>query len=127
MKTVFALVFFSSICFGYNTKYFDLHSNSTTKIDVKDEDSTISLRVSIQSPSSFSVPEASVIEEDSGFECRITKTLLLYAGYDAVNKIHHQDYEIKVNWSPGADQSGCLIEVRHPSLTDSRAYLFMNY
>lgn len=127
MKTFFAFLIFSSCCLAYNTKYFDLHNHSTTKIDVKDENSTISLRVAIQSPSSFSIPEAFVLKEDSGFECRISKKILLFAGFDAVTKLHHQEFEIKVDWSPGADQSGCLIEVRHPSLTNSRAYLYMNY
>ena len=37
------------------------------------------------------------------------------------------EFEIKVAWSPGADMSGCLIEVKHPSLTNAKAYLFMNY
>ncbi len=127
MKTFLSFFLLSSICFAYNTKYFDLQSNSLRSINVENEENSISLRVKIESPSSFSMPEAGVVREDSGFECRITRKILLFAGYNAETKIHHQEFEIKVEWSPGADMSGCLIEVKHPSLTNAQAYLFMNY
>jgi hypothetical protein len=127
MKIFLFSFFLSSLCFAYNTKYFDVQSNSLKSINVENEASTTSLRVWIESPSSFSIPEADVLKEDSDFECRITRKILLFAGYNAETKIHRQQFEIKVEWSPGADMSGCLIEVKHPSLTNAKAYLFMNY
>lgn len=127
MKAFFAIFFVSSLGLAYSPKYFDIQSYATQPIDVANEEKIISLRVEIQSPSSFSIPDAAILSEDEGFGCKIKQKILLFAGYDAVAKIHHQVFEIKVEWSPGADLSGCLVEVTHPSLTQARAYLFMNY
>lgn len=127
MKVLFALLSFPFFCFAFNTEYFDLKNESIKKIDVAYQRDIISLKVSIKSPSAFSIPQAVVLREDSGFECQIVNTILLFSGYDAATGVHYQDFEIKVKWSAGADLSGCLMEVKHPSLFEARAYLFANY
>lgn len=121
------LTLLPGLSFAYNTEYFNVKSNSITKIDVANKSEVISLKVSIKSANAFSVPTAVVTKEDGGFECQVSKTILLFAGYDTVTGLHHQDFEIKVQWGPGSDLSGCMIEVKHPSLTQAKAYLFMNY
>lgn len=128
MKTALVLLtLLPCLSFAYNTEYFKVKSNSITKIDVANKSEVISLKVSIQSANPFSVPTATVTKEDGGFECQVSKTILLFAGYDTATGLHHQEFEIKVQWAPGADLSGCLVEVKHPSLTNAKAYLYLNY
>ncbi len=127
MKIFLAILSFPLFSFAFNTEYFDVKSESIKKIDMAYQREIISLKVSIKSPSAFSKPEAIVVREDSGFECQIVDTILLFSGYDVAEKTHHQEFEVKVKWSAGADLSGCLVELKHPSLIDARAYLFANY
>jgi hypothetical protein len=116
-----------SLSFGYNTEYFPVTSEYTTRVDVAGRVPIISFRVTIQSLDAFSVPEAVVTREDADFNCRIVKRILLTADFNSVTKVHTQDYEIGVEWAPGGDLSGCLVEITHPSLVDAFGYLYMSY
>lgn len=78
MKAFFAIIFVSSFGLAYSPKYFDIQSYATQPIDVANEEKTISLRVEIQSPSSFSIPDAAILSEDEGFDCEIKQKILLF-------------------------------------------------
>ncbi len=64
-------------------------------------------------------PVAKVTSEYVGFECEVLKV---------EKKPNSNCWEITVDWSPGADVSGCYISVEHPSLSsDFSAFLYMDY
>ena len=60
---------------------------------------------------------ARVIDNYAGFECEVVDVVSL-----------SQDCaEIRVRWSPGADFSGCDVEVSSKTGKSYRAFLFMDY
>lgn len=60
---------------------------------------------------------ARVIENHAGFDCEVTD----------VAKLSQGCFEISVNWSPGADFSGCDVEVSTTSGKSYKAFIFMDY
>lgn len=130
MKTVMLLafaLFITSYAQAYNTEYVNVSTDKTKLIDVANQASTVSLKWNLQSKNGFTVPKALVIKESGDFQCRISKTILLFSGYNQDTKLWNQTWEIKVEWSPGTDQSGCLVQMIHPDEGTSFAELYMNY
>ena len=77
-------------------------------------------------PDSFkqSTPQVKVTDQYSGFDCTATSIKLL-ADHGTLEK---ECWEIQITWGPGADQSGCKVEVLYPqSKSSSIVHLYMNY
>lgn len=120
----------SVICataFAYNTQYVDLIAYEGVAIDVAGTDGQVAFRLKVDSTNSLEKPQAVVLEEHNGFECEIDRVILLFSGYNQSSKKFSQDWVVVVNWFPGADLSGCQIEVTHTDLPWARAELYMNY
>jgi hypothetical protein len=122
-----AAILFSSFAFAYNTHYFNLKSGSSRHILVYNLKPEISLKWQVHSHDGFAEPTTTVINQDNGFECKPVRNILLFSGYNAQTKIWTQTWEIRIQWSPGADSSGCLIEVSHPEEESVQVDLYMNY
>ena len=60
---------------------------------------------------------ARVLESYAGFECEVTD----------VTKLSQGCWEVRVEWSPGADFSGCDVEVSSSSGKVYHAFLYMDY
>ncbi|MBT3984025.1 MAG: hypothetical protein HOE90_21900 [Bacteriovoracaceae bacterium] len=67
-------------------------------------------------------PETKIVGEDVGFECEVKQSRFL--AVDGEND--QRCYQVDINWEPGADLSGCMVEVT-AGKQKSRAYLFMMY
>lgn len=117
----------SSYSYAYSTKYFNIHTGQTKLVDVANQKNIISLKWDVLSTDGFIVPSAQVLNQEGDFQCQIKKTILLFSGYNQEAKLWSQTWEIKVEWSPGTDQSGCLVEVSHPDEGSSYAKLYLNY
>ncbi|GAB4013451.1 MAG: hypothetical protein Fur0010_10320 [Bdellovibrio sp.] len=116
-----------SVAFAYNTQYIDLNPLEGVVVDVAGTPGHVSLRLKLESGNALENPKAVVLTEYNGFECEIDRVLLLFSGYNQSLKKFNQEWEIRVNWFPGADLSGCEIEVTHSSLPWARAELYMKY
>jgi hypothetical protein len=117
----------ASTVFAYNTKYFEIQSGQIKVIDVANQKNDISLKWKLHSTDGFFTPKATVIKQLGDFECKIKNQILLTSDYNEETKIWTQAWEIKVQWQPGTDYSGCLIQITHPNETSSFAELVMNY
>ena len=60
---------------------------------------------------------ARVLDNYAGFECEVVDVVKLAQGC----------WEVRVEWSPGADFSGCDVEVSSSSGKVYKAFLFMDY
>ena len=60
---------------------------------------------------------ARVSDSFAGFECEVVDVVNLSQGC----------WEVRVEWSPGADFSGCDVEVSSTSGKSYQAFLFMDY
>lgn len=60
---------------------------------------------------------ARVLANYSGFECEVVD----------VAKLSQGCWEIRVEWSPGSDFSGCDVEVNASSGKTYKAFLYMDY
>ena len=60
---------------------------------------------------------ARVLDNYAGFECEIVDVVKLSQGC----------WEVRVEWSPGADFSGCDVEVSSSSGKVYQAFLYMDY
>jgi len=116
-----------SATFAYNTQYVDLMPKQAVMFDVAGTPGYVSLRFDVKGQDGFEKPQAKVIDQKNGFECEIDRMILLFSGYNAQTKLFNQQWEVRVNWSPGADLSGCEVEVTHSALPWARAELYMNY
>jgi len=67
------------------------------------------------------MPEVEIEKAWSGFECSHKTTILRKAQFNM------RSWEIQINWTPGADLSGCIVKISSPGMQDARAELYMNY
>lgn len=111
---------------AYNTEYNKLVPGKVVLVDVAKKD-IVSLTLDTKNTDSTFAPEVTLVNEWSGFECDYKQTLLLFAGFNSKNGQHTRTWEIQFTWKPGADLSGCIVNVAFPGMADSRAELFMNY
>lgn len=127
-KIILAMVFAltSMTAFAYNTEYAKLIPGKKIFIDSANKN-VISLVLDTKSKNPNAVPEFSLVNQWSGFECEYKQTLLLFSGFNATTKEHKRTWEIQVTYVPGADLSGCILNVSFPGLADSKAEIFMNY
>ncbi len=77
-------------------------------------------------------PEAVIVEQFGDFECTIVSTKLVSSRPVHVRGTQNligETYHIEVEWAPGADYSGCNLEIKDPYLDDViyDAQLFMNF
>ena len=70
-----------------------------------------------QSKEEFEVLSAKITGNYAGFECEVKD----------VFKVTESCYEVLVSWSPGADFSGCDVEVLSNKGASYKAFLFMDY
>ncbi|QDK46572.1 hypothetical protein DOM22_16075 [Bdellovibrio sp. ZAP7] len=115
----------SALAASSNYTNLDDKSNYVEAVSASNQDGVISLRVVVQSVGQSVVPTAIVADQAGGFQCKVIKTLLLESSYDASSKTFTQAYETKVIWTPGNENSGCLVHISHPSLNNTRAVIYM--
>ncbi len=121
-----ALLLSSVSAFAYNTEYSKLVPGKEILVDSAKKD-VISLTLETKSKSDKAEPKYSLVKQWGNFECEYKQTLLLHSGYDMAKKIYKKTWEVQVTWTPGADLSGCIVNVSFPGMEDSRASIFMNY
>ncbi len=117
----------TTAAFAASSNYTNLEdkSNYVEAVSASNQDGVISLRVVVQSIGKSVAPTAIVADQANGFQCKVIKTLLLESAYDAASKTFTQAYETKVIWTPGNENSGCLVQISHPSLNNTRAIIYM--
>ena len=91
-----------------------LNSENKVQVDVHGY-STVRLLAREIGPSE--IFSARVTDNYAGFECEVVDVIRLSQGC----------WEIRVEWSPGADFSGCDIEVSSTSGKSYEAFLFMDF
>ena len=91
-----------------------LKNNKTVEVDVYGKPVVRLLTREVGPNEIFS---ARVLKNHAGFECEVSDVVKLNQGC----------FEISVNWSPGADFSGCDVEVSTTSGSTFRAFLYMDY
>ncbi|WP_413558419.1 hypothetical protein [Bdellovibrio sp. HCB209] len=128
MKLVsFAVAMLTAVsAFAYSTNYTNLEDKSTyvEAVAASNQDGVISLRV-VVTGSTTVVPNFLVVDQAGGFQCKVIKTNLLESSYDSTKKEFTQAFEGKIIWTPGHENSGCLVQVLHPSLNNTRAVIYM--
>ncbi|MBO9666798.1 MAG: hypothetical protein J7501_08285 [Bdellovibrio sp.] len=112
--------------FAYSTNYTNLDDKATyvEAVQASNQDGVISLRVVVKNVGQTVAPKAAVIDQVAGFKCQVIKTNLLESSYDAASNTFTQSFEAKVIWTPGAENSGCVVQVFHPSLNNTRAVIY---
>lgn len=128
MKLVsFAVVILASVgALAYSTNPTNLEDKATyvEAVAASNQDGVIALRV-VVTGSTTVVPNFVVVDQAGGFQCKVIKTNLLDSSYDSAKKEFTQTFEGKVIWTPGNENSGCLVQVLHPSLNNTRAVIYM--
>lgn len=125
-KLLVLLSLISFNAFAYNTEYSKLIPGKKIFVDVQNKD-VISLTLDTKSQDPFAQPVVKLVSQWGNFECAYKQTLLSYSGYDMETRVHKKTWEIQIDWTPGADLSGCIVNVKFPGVKDSQAELFMNY
>lgn len=125
-KMIMLLSLVSLNAFAYNTEYTKLTPGKKVFVDVGNKD-VISLTLDTKSTNSNAQPKVEVLAQWGNFECEYKQTLLQFAGFDIATRNYKRTWEIQMNWIPGADLSGCIVNITFPGLEDSKAELFMNY
>lgn len=128
MKSSIALILVltSMSAFAYSSQSTLLIPGKEVLIDSANKD-VISLTLDTNSKNSKAEPKVSIVKEWGNFTCDYKQTLLLNSAYDQSKKIYKYTWEIQVTWTPGADLSGCIVNVSFPGQADSRASIYMNY
>ena len=113
--SITALVFSMNVfsCEVYDTDTI-LVSDGKIQLDVINRPV---VKLIAQSKKEFEVASAKVTDNYAGFECEIKD----------VFKVTESCYEILVSWSPGADFSGCDVEIKSSLDVSYKAFLFMDY
>jgi hypothetical protein len=125
-KMIMMLSLISLNAFAYNTEYSKLAPGKKIFVDVQNKD-VISLTLDTKSANTRAQPKVEVVAQWGNFECEYKQTLLSFAGFDMATGNFKRTWEIQMNWMPGADLSGCIVNVTFPGMEDSQAELFMNY
>ncbi|WP_413585154.1 hypothetical protein [Bdellovibrio sp. HCB274] len=123
----FAVTLLMSVsAFAYSTNYTNLEdrTNYIEAVNASNQDGEISLRVVIETDGKV-LPTVLVSEQANGFQCKVTKVLLLDSSYNSAKKVFTQSVEAKVIWTPGGENSGCLVEFFHKSLNGTKAVIYM--
>lgn len=113
---------------NYNLDVVDLPEGKTVEVDVAHFPKFVTLQVIAPMSENPQEPQVEVINEN-GFECLYDTYL---AGYETdfdpmTNKSYFKGvWEILIEWSPGADLSGCTIKVNMPERQESTAHIYMN-
>lgn len=121
-----ALTLTSMSAFASNSELTQLIPGKEVLIDSANKD-VISLTLNTNSKNSKAEPIVKIIREWGNFTCDYKQTLLLNSAYNQEKKTYNYVWEIQITWTPGADLSGCIVNVSFPGLADSRASIFMNY
>lgn len=103
------------------------------KVDVAGTETvTFELRAIRPATAIAQQPEAVIVEQFGDFECTIVSTKLVSSRPVHVPRLQSmvgETFLIEVEWAPGADYSGCNLEIKDPYLDDVvyEAQLFMNF
>lgn len=114
---------------GYNFTPIELLEGKNISIDVVDYPKFAVLQVVAPKYKQPLAPTVT-IQNENGFECDVYDNAL--SGYEIeYDPINNEEYfigtwEIIIRWSPGADLSGCHVEVNMPQRQTSKVHLFMN-
>lgn len=111
---------------AFNTKYNKLIPGKEILVDVAKQE-VISLTLDTKNADSSVMPQLTVLNQWGNFLCSHRQTLLIYSGFDVQTGLHTNTWEIQLLWSPGADLSGCIVNISFPGMNNSRAELYMNY
>ena len=118
MKILITAVFLMISSFSYSCETLGERSllldGEKIEVDVLNRP-TVKLLVKEVGP--IVVFSARVVENYAGFECEVVDALRLSQGC----------WEIQVQWSPGADFSGCEVEASTDSGSVYNAFLYMDY
>ncbi|MEK2687581.1 hypothetical protein [Bdellovibrio sp. GT3] len=123
----FAMTLLMSVsAFAYSANYTNLEdrTNYVEAVSASNQDGVISLRVVVETDGKV-LPTVLVSEQANGFKCKVTDVLLLDSSYNSAKKTFTQSVEAKVIWTPGRENSGCLVEFFHKSLYGTKAVIFM--
>lgn len=127
MKKLLCLLTLVSLnAFAYNTEYSKLIPGKKIFVSVEKED-VISLTLDTKSTDSAAQPKIELVNQWGNFECEYKQTLLLSAGFEMETRSHKRTWEIQINSAPGADLSGCIVNISFPGMKNSQAELFINY
>ncbi len=64
-------------------------------------------------------PKVQFINQWSGFQCQYRQTRLAGSTVDSTTKELLRDWEIQIDFSPGADLSGCIYSIQFPEQEDA--------
>lgn len=77
--------------------------------------------LSLRQDASVADPEIKVADQFGSFECELSQSVQMI---DAGTK----EFTVSVNWLPGADYSGCIVEFRNPDTKDvATVEVYMSY
>lgn len=126
MKHLVLAIFFllTTEAFAWSAKYIDVEAGDVREVDLTGMPQTVSLRVTIQSPSGHTEPLAVVEESSANFKCEVDRTILLNSSFDQKTKLFTQQHEIRINWETRNRYSNCLVNIYHPSLPEGTAAIF---
>jgi hypothetical protein len=86
-------------------------------LDARGSDVVLSLR----QDASVADPEIKVADQFGSFECELSQSVQMI---DAGTK----EFTVSVNWFPGADYSGCIVEFKNPETKDvATVEVYMSY
>ena len=118
MKSIFFLisVLFTISSWSCDTLSGQVLLNEKSKVEVDVYGYSV-VRLLTREVGPSDIFSARVIENFAGFECEVVDVVRVSQGC----------WEVRVEWSPGADFSGCDIEVSSTSGKSYEALLFMDY
>ncbi len=127
MKKILCLLALISVnASAYNTEYSKLIPGKKIFVSVQNED-VISLTLDTKNTDGSLQPKVELLNQWGNFECEYKQTLISHSGFDMNTRSHKRTWEIQINSAPGADLSGCIVNVSFPGMKDSQAEMFINY
>lgn len=125
MKTIIAFFLLTNPLAFASHQIFPVKLEDLTVLDVANTQGQVILEY-INWTDNTQNPVVAVIEEQNDFTCEV-KEVKHMRSFESPSYPSENIYHILVNWSPGADLSGCVIQIKHPDFKDSLVHLEMNY
>lgn len=124
-RNILALVLMITTQISWADALMPVITGATTIYDVAGTEGLVTLQYEIWTDDQ-TYPRIKVISEENGFECQVLS--IKRTGFvERVSMPAQITYQIAVQWSPGADLSGCNIHITHPDFKSTKVRLEMNY
>jgi hypothetical protein len=125
--TLFTLLLsFNSYAYYCGGKSINLNTTAEVSHDVIDFPNKVVFHFETESTGWDTTFPTVKVENHAGFECEVLSLKRVAAKYFQESKSTKRCYKLAVVWGPGADYSGCMLQIQGDNFS-KEASLYMNY